>query len=40
MLGDMYVLLANVISVVMWMYFCLAAIGLLSREEGELAPPV
>jgi len=39
MLGDMYVLLANVISVVMWMYFCLAAIGLLSREEGELAPP-
>ena len=39
MLGDMYVLLANVIMVVMWMYFCLAAIGLLSREEGELAPP-
>ena len=38
MLGDMYVLLANVIMVVMWMYFCLAAIGLLSREEGELAP--
>ncbi|CAE7329734.1 unnamed protein product [Symbiodinium pilosum] len=39
MLGDMYMLLANVISVVMWMYFCMAAISLLSREEGELAPP-
>ncbi|CAE7708783.1 swt-1 [Symbiodinium pilosum] len=39
MLGDVYVLLANVICVVMWLYFCLAAIGLLSREEGELAPP-
>ena len=22
----------------MWLYFCMVAIGLLSREEGELAP--
>ncbi|CAE8630129.1 unnamed protein product [Polarella glacialis] len=37
-LGDVWLCLACSFSSVIWLYFCLTAIRLLSQEEGELRP--